>query len=143
MADELRWETLFVNSGGSGSPQEFPAAAEFRNDSSKKMFIRKIFEAFSLTNVNNDEGADIELSKAPTAQMSVNNGVFFVLPVRLVQNGGEVNVTDKSRAMHNGRIAFAKGELTLEPNESLFVNVQQLIDDNGASNATYVIGYHY
>ncbi len=135
MADELRWETLVVT-GASAN-----AAAEFRNDTNDNLFIRKIYEAHSMTDSNNDQGSDQELSKSPALAMVINNGVFFTLPSKMAVNGGDVNNLDFGRANFNGRTSYAKGELVLEPNESLFVNFAH--NSSGGVFLVYTIGYHF
>ncbi len=138
MAVELRWEVLFANVADGTSASN--AAAEFRNESKDDLFVRRIFEAHEGTALAEGEGANIELSKANAIVMSTNNSPFFSLPSRISYQGGDI-ATDIGRITYNARTGFAKGEIVLENNESLFVNITKT--SGGNINAGFTLGYHF
>ncbi len=136
MAKELRHETLFgtVNDGTTASN----SAAEFRNDSSAIIHIRKIGYAHGYFTAGLDEDGSVEISKSPTLAGLTNNGPFYSYLQRLAAAAGVA--ADSSRSFNGGQ-TFGKGQLTLEPNESLFVNV--IKDTGGALGFTYQIAYEF
>lgn len=117
MAKELRHETLFVaGQGGSAN-----AIAEFRNDSSDMIHIRKnTLKALQTGVTPGDEGV-LEISKSPAMASQTNNNVFFVQTLELDGQPTGATPADGSRAGKD-RDAWARGQLTLEPGESLYMN---------------------
>jgi len=136
MAKELRHETLFgtVNDGTTASN----SVAEFRNDSSAIIHIRKVTYAHGYFTAGLDEDGSVEISKSPTLAGLTNNGPFFSWLQRV---GGQPGVAADSSKSFNGGQTWGKGQLTLEPNESLFVNV--IKDTGGALGFTYQISYEF
>lgn len=119
MAQELRQELLVdVVADGTTAAN---AGAEFRNDSSRTLHIRGLdIEANQLT-AGIDEWGDIEVSKAPVYQGDTNNSPFFRKSVAVQQRGG----VGDSGSQHKMGWRWGKGQLTLEPNESLFMNTKK------------------
>lgn len=140
MAEELRWENLF-DTGGDGTTT-ISAGAEFRNDSSRMLHIRSIDWAHQYSGAENNEVALVELSKSPVLSANTNNNVFYTVIQNLGVTGGTTGAAldDVSVTTTGGR-KYGRGQLTLEPNESLFVNATK--STGGQVNIHYVIGYHY
>lgn len=138
MAEELRWESLIVTTADGTTANN--AAAEFRNDSSDTIHIRRIEHNMAITGAAPDEGGTSEISKAPTYQGSTNNGVFYR---SLLRSGapptGATPVDGRSEMTRTD--LFPRGQLTLEPNESLFLNHSKT--SGGALTTDAIIGYHY
>lgn len=139
MAEELRWESLVVASGTSS----VNSGAEFRNDSSVNIHIREINYAHILTTGANDEFATVEVSKSPTITTGTSNTPWFSYGQRVGITAGTTGsgADDVAQGINGGR-KYAKGQLVLEPGESLFVNTQI-----GAGAPTlqplYQLGYHF
>lgn len=118
MAQELRHETLFGSGTTSGD-----ALAEFRNDSAGMIHIRGIDWEAVLFTAANDERGSAELSKAPAFQGATNNGPFFRFGITLGANAGTIGSGADDISVHLSRSRrWGRGQLTLEPNESLFYN---------------------
>lgn len=140
MAQELRHETLTaaVADGTTSSN----SVAEFRNDSSRDIMIREIVYAHALATAANDENALVEIGKSPTQASLTNNQVFFNFPQQLNIAAGTIGSgADDVGTSRNGGKNWERGQLTLEPNESLFVNATKT--SGGALRFRYVIGYEF
>ena len=138
MADELRQEIL-TGSLADGSTSS-NALSEFRNDSSTIIFIRKLYFDNQITTAAPDERTLCEISKSPTIASLTNNNVFFTFPQALnMPSTGATPVDGATQA--NGTQSYGKGQLTLEPNESLFVNISKT--SGGIASFRYVIHYHF
>ncbi len=135
MAAELRTEILAGNvaDGTTASNSD----SEFRNDSSGLIHIRKITYAHTYTTAAVNETGLVEISKSPTIVSTVNNGVFWTFPQQVT--GG--NAAADAAGVFNGSTSYGKGQLTLEPNESLFVNVSKA--SGGVMSYRYVIEYEF
>lgn len=139
-AVELRWEVLNVQTADGTTSAN--SAAEFRNDSSRTMHIRIITVTMQLDTAANDETGLIEISKSPTLAINTNNNVFYTWPTFLGVSGGTTGAAlDDVSFFENKVIKYGKGQLTLEPNESLFVNVSK--SSGGTVQSRYVIGYQF
>lgn len=140
MADELRWETI-TTTVADGTTSE-ANGAEFRNDASRMLFVRTIIVDRSFSTAANDERDTMEISKSPVISSFTNNNVFFSYPVSLGVSGGTTGAAlDDVTVTFSGGRNFGKGQLTLEPNESFFVNTSKT--SGGTSFGSYQIGYHY
>ncbi len=135
MAKELRQETLKGNVADGVTSAS--SDSEFRNDSSALIHIRKIHYTHIFHTAAIDERALVELSKSPTIASLVNNGVFYTYPQQV---GGGGAVGDSTGSI-NGGTTYGKGQLTLEPNESLFVNASKT--SGGGLAYIYVIEYEF
>ncbi len=139
MAEELRWEVLSPAS----ATTDTSSAAEFRNDSSRIIHVREINWAHFLLTGANDEGGVIEISKSPVIASATNNNVFFVLAQSLFVNAGTTGSgADDVAFAENGGRKWAKGQLTLEPGESLYINYN-IIAGTPTLQANFVVGYHF
>lgn len=137
MAQELRHEVLAAS-----TTSDTDAAAEFRNDTSAIIHIREIDIENTCQTAANDESTSVEVSKAPVFQSITNNSPFFTMVNSVGISGGTTGAAlDDVSAVKSKVKRYGKGQLTLEPNESLFVN----IDLNGGSTArwTVVIAYEF
>lgn len=136
MAEELTWETIsgFLGDGtASGN-----SVNTFRNETSRKMFIRRIRSDLSVTAAALLEQAEFELSKSPakTVLNTVSTTVFWAITRTLAAGAAtdnDVGTVDVD--------LYAKGQLTLEPNEAIFVNIVKA--SGGAAIFHYQIGYHF
>lgn len=135
MAQELRTEILAVTTADGTTTSN--AAAEFRNDSSTIISIRGLNMTHELQTAAINEHAHAEISKSPTFASNTNNNVFFTRRVNAAARGGAADgASDES-----DKDKFGKGQVTLEPNESLFVNVSKT--SGGASEFRAVIDYEF
>lgn len=117
MAKELRHEHL-IHTGTSATADSL---AEFRNDSSEMIHIRELDQqAHALAATPADE-AVWEISKSPAMASRTNNNVFFVSAMLLVSNATGASAVDGSSKASKLK-KYARGQLTLEPGESLYVN---------------------
>lgn len=140
MASELRWEVLFDT--GTDGVTTVSAGAEFRNDSSQLIHIREITWANSLETGANDENGLAEISKSPVLAVETANNVFFTLPTFLGVSAGTTGTGAQDVTFFtNGGRKYGRGQLTLEPNESLFVNIKKT--SGGKVNARFSLGYHF
>ncbi len=135
MAAELRQEILKGNVADGTAAAS--ADSEFRNDSSAIIHIRKIHYTHLYHTAAIDERGLVELSKSPTVASLTPNNVFYTYPQQV---GGGGAVGDSSGTI-NGGTTYGKGQLTLEPNESLFVNVSKT--SGGGLAYIYVIEYEF
>lgn len=137
MAEELRWENLVV----SGNSADADNAASFTNNASKTLHIRTISYHHTFTTMAPNERIDVEISKAPSKQMDLNASTFFVYDQGYIGPPTGATPADGGASIQGHR-NFAKGQLTLEPGESLHVNA----DNSGSGplgNFRYRLGYHY
>lgn len=139
MAEELRWHMLAGTTPDTDTGDD--ADAQFENSADKICHIREIQISCRLKTATCDEYANVEVSKAPGGdQMAVNGSNFYTLPVRLVAPPAGATPVDGG-VFYNGVRKYAKGQVTLEPNESLFVNT--LKSAGGHLEYTFEIGFHY
>ncbi len=134
---ELRFESLVVL----GVAAAGDALAEFRNDSDANIFIRDLWCNHLAKTVTPGDEMVVELTKRIALTSRTNNQSQFVWPQAL--GGGPTGATpaDGSVVVNAGR-KYARGQLMIEPGESLFVNYTLL---TGTSNIdiSYVIGYEF
>lgn len=139
MSHEQRVETLL----GTGVQADASAHSEFRNDSSVIMSIKDIDYAIALKTGANDESVRIELSKAPSSQFTTNNSPFWKWGQKIGIKAGTLGsgADDVSEQIHGGK-SWTKGELTLEPGESVFVNID-VVSGSALLDYTYHIAYEF
>lgn len=139
MAEELRWETLFTS-----STVDVDNFGEFRNDTSGDIFIRSIDAMLTVTNITATTAVNdtqMQLSKSNTID-NINNTSIFQLNLGAVSMNDEVGgVGPNATSTHLNKL-YAKGQLILEPGESLFGHI------NFGNNPTNVVGswtlgYHF
>lgn len=140
LARELRHEVLTgtIADGTTASN----SAAEFRNDSAGMIHIRGLDYDHTYGTAENDESATVEITKAPSFQSGTNNSPFFAWPQTVSIESGTTGAAldDVSVSIQGGK-RWGRGQLTLEPNESLFVNV--LKNTGGALSFLFVIEYEF
>lgn len=137
MAEELTWETLAANFNAGNNPEN--NLANFENTTKGMIFIRDIDLWGSFNGMDAGDSAELELSKSATNAVSVNGDSTFRIhtgarsPEHITAgatDGGHFAQTDKK---------YAKGQLTLKPGETLFMNKSGDISGQGKA----VIGYHF
>lgn len=139
MAEELRWETL-----QSTATTDQSAFGEFRNDTSADLFIRSI-DMFMMVQDTATSAAvaqvQMQLSKSNTIDLSNNTSIF-----QLNSGGSFLHLTTAGSGPNGSQSTitklYAKGQLILEPGESLFGH----LDFGGTpTNAQFsiTIGYHF
>lgn len=135
---ELRWEVMqdTVNDGTAVAN----AGAEFRNETSAMIHIRRIRAACLLSAAAPGEASTIELSKAPVFQSNTDESPFFTYPVQLAIPATGATPADGDAA-ENEESLYGRGHLTLEPNESLFLNTNKTA--GGQSVGRFVLGYEF
>lgn len=120
MAVELRHENLYSTDNSASSSD---SAAEFRNDSSRMIHIREIDMDLLIKVGANDENVTVEISKSPVLASRVNNNVFFTQTLNHGINAGTIGSGADDVADARGKSRkYGKGQLTLEPGESLYLN---------------------
>lgn len=140
MADELRHEMLSITVADGTTASN--AAAEFRNDSAGNIFIRGIDWNHSYAVAENDEAGLTEISKAPTFQSNTNNSPFFTLGQEIgIESSTTGAATDDGMVSTQGGKRWGKGQMILEPNESLFINVSK--DTGGVMRSRYELEYEF
>lgn len=134
---ELRWESLVVL----GLAAAGDAQAEFRNDSDGNIFIRDLWCNHLAKTVTPGDEMVVELTKRIALTSRTNNQSQYAWAQSLA--GGPTGATpnDGSVVVNAGR-KYAKGQLMIEPGESLFVNYTLL---TGACNIdiSYILGYEF
>ncbi len=136
MAKELRQEILRASTADGTTTAN--AISEFRNDSSKAIMIRKILYTLLYSTAGPDERGLSEISKSPAIASLTNNNVFYTYPQQI---GVETAVALDSSNSKNGGTTYGRGQLTLEPNESLFVNHSK--SSGGILTTIYVIEFEF
>jgi len=116
VAAELRHEWLTGQTADGTTAEN--ADAEFRNDSSRMIHIREIDMNSSFDTAGINEFGRQEVSKSPVLASGTNNNVFFAQLLQIAARGGAADGASQS----SKRAKYGRGQLTLEPNESLFVN---------------------
>ncbi len=136
VAQELRHETLRASITSTAD-----AIVEFRNDSAGMIHIRGIDWEAQLTG-ENDERARMELSKAPAYQGITTGSPFFRYGFRIGIEGSTTGAAtdDGTVTVHRSR-RWGRGQLTLEPNESLFLNAT--VTGSGQVDGASVIEYEF
>lgn len=140
MAEELRQELLTGTTldGDLGDD----ADAEFRNDSSVDMSIRGIDYEHDYSTAATDERASVEISKAPSFRGNQPNSPFFRYGQKLgIQSSTTGAAGDDGSVNANGGKRWGRGQVILEPNESLFVNT--LKESGGNLDYRYEIEYEF
>jgi len=137
---ESRWELLSPTS----ATADVNAAAEFRNDSSSIIHIKGIDYSHLISAGENDEGMQAEISKSPVFAGGTNNNVFFTYMQSLGVSGGTTGAAlDDVSVFANGGKSFNKGDLTLEPGESLYVNINMVVVTAVSGDPEYTIEYEF
>lgn len=136
MAKELRHELVrTIDVDGAGD-----SLAEFRNDTSVDIHIRELDAEAVLTTAALGEISKAELSKAPVYQGVTNNSPFWRWGIT-VGNPGNIAIDSNGATVNRGK-RYGRGQLVLEPNESIFLNAGGQI---GAPtiNVGFEIGYEF
>lgn len=139
MAEELRWETLI-----SQALDDVNAFGEFRNDTSADVFIRSVDMMLRnnlITATTALAVGHLQVSKSNTLDVA-NNTSIYQLNVGSVFMNNETNGVGPSASTATVNKLYAKGQLILEPGESLFGH---LAFGNVPTDtlAMITIGYHF
>jgi len=134
MAEKLRWETLAATLTGNANN-----LTNFENTAAKTMFIRDLYLMGSFNGLDAGDSDELELSKSATGASNADGDSTFrvQVAVRAVEqlstavDGGIVDETDRK---------YAKGQVTLEPGETLFMNQ---LGGSASGQGKAIIGYHY
>lgn len=139
MAEELRWETLI-----STSITDANAFGEFRNDTSADLFIRSVdlfLMCDLITATTAVANALLQLSKSNTVDLANNTSIYQLNAGVTFMNDETGGVGPNAGAISVNKL-YAKGQLILEPGESLFAH----LDFSNAPTTTKAhatIGYHF
>jgi len=139
MAEELRWETLI-----STAVVDTNAFGEFRNDTSADLFIRSIDMAFLgelITATTASAHGQMQLSKSNTIDQT-NNTSIFQLNTNVTFLNDETGGVGPNASTSNVNKLYAKGQLILEPGESLFGHLD-FANVPTTTKANITIGYHF
>ncbi len=138
MAEELRWH-LMASTVADGTTAD-NAGATFRNTTDSLMHVRNIDQEIRLQAAESDEDLICEVSKQAVFQATNNLAVGFR---QVVQTGlaQQATAEDDGQAQGNKNKSYAKGQVTLEPNEAFFLNTQK--STNGTGRMEALIGYHF
>jgi len=139
MAEELRWESL-----QSVSIADANAFGEFRNDTSADLFIRSVdmfFMAADITASSAVSQGQLQLSKSNTIDLTNNTSIYQLNVGAVFMNDEVGGVGPNATAVTHSKL-YAKGQLILEPGESLFGHIDYA---NAPSNVqiSITIGYHF
>ncbi len=139
MAEELRWETLL-----SIAIADTNAFGEFRNDTNADLFIRSADLLLTVANITATTAVNIaqmQLSKSNTID-NVNNTSIYQLNVGGTSMNDETGGVGPNATSNTVNKLYAKGQLILEPGESLFGHLN--FDNTPTSTrAQITIGYHF
>jgi len=139
MAEELRWETL-----QSVASTDTNAFGEFRNDTSADVFIRSVdmlFTAQLITATTSLASAQMQLSKSNTIDL-VNNSSIYQLNIGAVFMNDETGGVGPNSSTGTVNKLYAKGQLILEPGESLFGHLD-FVNVASQTKSVITIGYHF
>jgi len=131
---ESRWEML----GDPGQGADVNAVSEFRNDSSVNIEIKSVTYAHLMRGAAPGESARLEISKSPVFASETENNPFFAYRQVLSLSSSVALDDDVSE---NGGRSFGRGDLILEPGESLFVNVD--VDGTPTIDPVYHLEYEF
>jgi len=139
MAEELRFETLI-----STAIVDVNAFGEFRNDTSGNLFIRSIDMLLTTLNITATTAVNLaqqQISKSNTIDNTNNTSIFQL-------NQGGTSMNDETGGVGPNATSqtlnklYAKGQLILEPGESLFGHVN--FDNTPTTHRSQItIGYHF
>ncbi len=105
--------------------------------------IRRIRESCTLNGIEAAEQGGVEIGKAPTFQFgTVGSFPWFEFHITMTGWGTTgAAVDDVDAVSTHEEMLFGKGQLTLEPNESLFTNIAK--GSGGSLGARHMIGYEF
>lgn len=137
MAEELRYDLL--NNNVADGTTTSNADSTHRNQSGEERAIRSLHIDLQFTAAALGEDARFEISKQGSKQAGVvaATEVGFTLPISISANPGFSGDGDTSKFV---TVLFAKGQLTLEDGEALFVNVTK--STGGVLIYNVLIGSH-
>jgi len=140
MAEELRWEMLFTF-----AIVDTDAYGEFRNDTSGDIFVRSL-DLDQVTSLDVSSTADhtgqLQVSKSNTIDRNNNSTIFQQSVFSTIRFDDTATLANAFAVQGSKSKLFAKGQLILEPGESLFGHVEY---SNAPTEAKSLIeiGYHF
>lgn len=152
MAEELRWTHLIDTSSGT-STETNNAVASFQNTTDEDIHIRNIdytgviVDTSPVTNASGYAYVTAQISKQIAYEAvsgSTNWKQNVVTSIDTTTNGTNVEA-GKTSTVQNKSFRFAKGQLVLEPNETLYIHdvlTMSQLQINAHSSA-WLIGYHF
>lgn len=120
MASELRWITLIGTVAG-GTTQD-DSVATFRNESAEELDLIVISESHTTLLMNAAESSTLELSKSPTASSRVDQDGTYRHSTTMRGPSGTATIVEGGEYV-NRSTRYDDGEVTLESQEAVFVNV--------------------
>ncbi len=115
------------------------ALSVFQNTTEEMMFIRKIRQTLILSAAEPDEFLVSQLSKQRSL-VTGDGASGFNLHTEIAVPATGATPDDGSIAV-NEVLQYAKGELTLEPNEELFLNMAK--SSGGEGSFLGAVGHHF
>lgn len=138
MAEEIRW-ALLTNVVADGTTAA-NGNAEHKNGAARDMFIRIIKASHSYNTAAAGESGLAEICKFNVLSSNTSDFSDFCWAQEISAPSTGATPADGNHNTHDA-MYFARGQLILEENESLFANV--LKSSGGALRYRYLIGYHY
>lgn len=138
MGDELRAVTL--TGALAAGTTDFDKQSTFTNETNDLIHIKQVIEAHDGNLFAPGESVMLELSKSPTRASVVDDDRTFRLPTRARGNVAGASA-DEGGIQINKNTRFARGEFTLEPNESVYVNASK--SSGPACIYEYVLQYEF
>lgn len=115
------------------------ALASFQNTTEETLFIRKMRITLNLIDSAPSEFALLQISKQRS--LVVADGTSgFNLNTQVSVPSAAAGAEDGSSSV-NELLQFAKGEVTLEPNEEIFLNIGK--SNGGDAEAVVAVGHHF
>lgn len=136
MGEELLWKAL-TGSVVDGQTSD-NAVSEWKNESGETFSVRKVIHAVSYDNAEHDEGGQYHFAKSPTSESYVDNSTIYDVVIDVTQ-------APAANPSLDGKIsklvidAYAKGQLILRPNDSIWINITK--DTGGVLAYRTLIGY--
>ncbi len=139
MAEELRWESLI-----STATVDTNAFGEFRNDTNADLFVRSVDILFLTENITATTASNhgqLQVSKSNTIDQ-VNNSSIYQLNIGGMSMNDETGSVGPNGSSQTVNKLYAKGQLILEPGESLFGHLD-FANTPTTVKANVTIGYHF
>jgi len=139
MAEELRYD--LINGSVADGTTSADADGVHRNQSGEERSVRSLHIDLQLTAAGPGEDARFELSKQGSKQAGAIDGneVGFTMPISISMPSTGATPSDGDISS-NHTFLFAKGQLTLEDGEALFVNITK--STGGSILYNVLIGTH-
>lgn len=134
MAEKLRWHRIAAG-GQTGASQNL--GTRLTNTTDSDMFIRRTALRIVTRVAATGEGAVAELTQSPAVE--IDGDTFFREEAASYASG--VNSADAAAQPMISRNAYARGEVVLEPGDSLYLGLT--LQGTPTVDLTGMIGYHF